>query len=176
MKAPIAAGREGNGCSAALSYIKAAAGLRPILLPMEQLAGVRQSNVTDPGADFVVQRPVIVVVDDDPAVCSSLKFSLELEGFAVKTYRDGPELLDSGEFGAGDCFVVDQRMPRMNGMELIEALRARQVTRPAILVISHQSPVLTARAAKAGIPIIEKPFLSNALVELIRKLCVASQA
>lgn len=140
---------------------------------MEPLSGVRLSNVTDPGAEFAVQRPVIVVVDDDPAVCSSLKFSLELEGFAVKTYRDGPELLDTGDLD-GDCFVVDQRMPRMSGMELIESLRARKVTKPFILVISHRSPVLSARAAKAGIPIIEKPFLSNALIELIRKLCAES--
>jgi FixJ family two-component response regulator len=62
-------------------------------------------------------------------------------------------------------------MPGMSGMELIAALRERQVSIPAILIISQPNKVLSARAAEAHVPIIEKPLLSNALVEKIREVC-----
>ena len=117
--------------------------------------------------------PVIAVVDDDPAVCNSLKFSLELEGFAVRTYRSGAEFLGAGNFRDCSCFIIDQRMPGMSGMDLIAELRARKVSIPAILIISQPNKVLSARAAEVHVPIIEKPLLSNALVDKIREVCAA---
>ena len=72
-----------------------------------------------------------------------------------------------------NCFVIDQRMPGMTGMELVEVLRERLVLTPVILIISHASAALSARAQKAAIPIVEKPFLGNALVERIREACWA---
>jgi FixJ family two-component response regulator len=119
------------------------------------------------------KRPVIAVVDDDPAVCGSLKFALELEGFAVRTFHSGAELLRGGDLEGFNCFVVDQRMPEMTGMELVEMLRERRILTPAILIISHPSAALNARAQKAAIPIVEKPLLGNALVERIREACWA---
>ena len=74
------------------------------------------------------RSPVVVIVDDDPAVCGSLKFSLELEGFVVRAYGNADEFLGAGESSC-DCLVVDQRMPGMSGVELIAKLRARS-TRP----------------------------------------------
>ena len=125
-------------------------------------------------AKGTAKRPIIAVVDDDPAVCGSLKFALELEGFVVRTYHSGAELLlNVGDLGDCNCFVIDQRMPGMTGMELVEVLRERLVLIPVILVISHGSAALSARAKKAAIPIVEKPFLGNALVERIREACWA---
>jgi two-component system, LuxR family, response regulator FixJ len=117
------------------------------------------------------KRPIVAVVDDDPAVCSSLKFSLELEGFAVRAYRSAAEVLHAGEIASFDCFVIDQRMPEMSGMELVGALRRRQLFAPAILIVSYPNHAVSARAADAGIPIVEKPLLGNALVERIREAC-----
>ena len=119
------------------------------------------------------KRPIIAVVDDDPAVCGSLKFALELEGFAVRTYHSGAELLHAGDLKEYNCFVIDQRMPGMTGMELVEVLRERLVLTPAILIISHANAALSARAQKAAVPIVEKPLLGNALVERIREACWA---
>ena len=119
------------------------------------------------------KRPIIAVVDDDPAVCGSLKFALELEGFAVRTYHSGAELLHAGDFKDCNCFVIDQRMPGMTGMELVEVLRERLVLTPAILIISHANAALSARAQKAAVPIVEKPLLGNALMERIREACWA---
>lgn len=127
-------------------------------------------NIMQQG-ELATPMPVIAVVDDDPAVCNSLKFSLELEGFAVRAYRSGAEFLSDGNFRDCKCFVIDQRMPGMSGMEVITELRQRKVSIPAILIISQPNRVLSARAAEAHVPIIEKPLLSNALVEKIREVC-----
>ena len=120
------------------------------------------------------QPSTVAIVDDDPAVCSSLKFSLELEGFKVRTYASATELLRHGELGKFDCFVIDQRMPIMSGLELIAMLRDRKIATPAILIISQPNPALSARAAQAKVPIVEKPFLGNALVDRIREACAAA--
>ena len=124
-----------------------------------------------PQIELASPIPVIAVVDDDPAVCSSLKFSLELEGFAVRVYRNGAEFLATDSLADCKCFVIDQRMPGMSGMQGISELRGRNISTPAILIISQPSRVLSARAAEADVPIIEKPLLNNALVEKIREVC-----
>jgi FixJ family two-component response regulator len=139
----------------------------------DQASGIGPEPAMTEGPQATAKRPVIAVVDDDPAVCGSLKFALELEGFAVRTYHSGAELIHVGDFEGFDCFVVDQRMPGMTGMELVEVLRARRIMTPVILIISHPNAALSARAQKAAIPIVEKPLLGNALVERIREACWA---
>lgn len=122
-------------------------------------------------SQLALSPPVIVVVDDDPAVCNSLKFSLELEGFTVRSYRSAGELLETGNSGDCSCYVIDQRMPSMSGMDLIAKLRERHIATPAILLISQPSDYLSERAARAHIPVVEKPLLNNMLVDKIREAC-----
>jgi two-component system response regulator FixJ len=138
-------------------------------LPNANAAMLNRANTRGPGA--AVKRPLVAVVDNDPAVCGSLKFSLELDGFAVCTYPSGATLLQSRELDLCDCFVIDQRMPGMSGMELVDALRRRQLSTPVILIISQPNDALSALAAKLAIPIIEKPLFGDALVERIREAC-----
>jgi len=126
-----------------------------------------------PQGELTAPLPVIAVVDDDPAVRNSFKFSLELEGFAVRTYRSAAEFLAAANFRDCNCFIIDQRMPGMSGMELIAELRGKKVSTPAILIISQPNKVLSARAAEALVSIIEKPLLSNALVEKLREVCAS---
>jgi FixJ family two-component response regulator len=111
---------------------------------------------------------IVGVVDDDPAVRNSLKFSLEIEGFVARIYADGQALLDEPVLSHFDCLVVDQSMPGMTGLDLVSKLRARKILAPAVLITSHPPKALVARAAEAGVPIVEKPLLGNALIEKIR--------
>jgi FixJ family two-component response regulator len=115
-----------------------------------------------------VQGPVVVVVDDDPAVCNSLKFALEVEGFVVRAYAGGGALLNAPNLAACDCFIIDQKMSGMTGLELAAALRKRDITAPVLLITSHPSVLLKDRAAKAGIAIVEKPLLGNTLLDKVR--------
>jgi two-component system response regulator FixJ len=113
---------------------------------------------------------VVTVIDDDLAVRNALKFWLEVEGLTVRSYASGAELLSAGDLDRCDCFVVDQKMPVMSGLDLIAQLRDRDFTAPAILITSHPSVSLRERAEKADVPIMEKPLLEYGLLDKIRDL------
>ncbi len=72
----------------------------------------------------------VLVVDDDAAVRSALKFVLEVEGFRVRLYPDAGTLLADGDLPRQGCLVIDYRMPGMDGLELVERLRADHVALP----------------------------------------------
>jgi len=122
--------------------------------------------------EVAIREPIVVIVDDDPAVCNSLKFALELEGFVVRVFGSAAELFRAGGLEAYNCFIVDQRMSEVSGLDLIGQLRNRRIATPAILVTSHPSAALSARAAIANVPIVEKPLLGSALLDKIREACV----
>ena len=125
----------------------------------------------DPQRNSAVSKSVIIVVDDDTAVCNSLKFSLEIEGFLVRLYASGSELLGEHDIPRCSCLVVDQRMPGIAGLDLICKLREQAVSAPAILITSQPTAELARRAARANVPIVEKPLLGNTLMERIRDAC-----
>jgi two-component system response regulator FixJ len=118
--------------------------------------------------ELAVHVAVVGVVDDDPAVRNSLKFSLEIEGFVVRAYGDAKALLNETELSRFNCLVVDQNMPGTSGLDLVAELRRRDLLVPVILITSAPPKVLVARAGEAGVPIVEKPLLGNALLEKIR--------
>jgi two-component system, LuxR family, response regulator FixJ len=114
-----------------------------------------------------ISNPVVIVVDDDLAVRNSLTFSLEIEGFTVRGYATGDELLEAGDLASCNCLVVDQKMPGLSGLDLIAKLRDRDIATPAILITSNPSLWLRQRAEKAAVPIVEKPLLGNVLLDRI---------
>lgn len=119
-------------------------------------------------AEAALEKPIVIVVDDDPAVLKSLKFSLELEGFAVRTYADAVELLNEASLPASGCLVIDYHLPALNGLEVVRRLRSRQVGLPAVMITSYPSRTLREHAAAAGVPIVEKPLFNHALTDSIR--------
>jgi FixJ family two-component response regulator len=120
--------------------------------------------------ELSVIDPEVIVVDDDLAVRNSLKFSLEVEGFTVRVFPGGIELLNDTDLSRCGCLVIDQNMPGMNGLDLVAELRARDAQAPTILITSYPTVALRERAAKAGVAIVEKPFLETALIDRIRDL------
>ena len=115
--------------------------------------------------------PRILLVDDDPAIRASLRFSLELEGYKVAAFAAAEDLLVSPQISGSDCLVIDFRLPGMDGLELLEVLRGRGVTQPAILITTTPSRRVRARAAALGAPLIEKPLLCDGLTAALRDLC-----
>ena len=116
-------------------------------------------------------RPMIVIVDDDPAVRGSLAFSLQAEGFSVQSYADGAELLKGIEMdNEARCFVIDYVLPGMNGLDLLEELRRRHIAGPAILITTNPSTAVRARAAAAAMVLVEKPLLGDALFQELRSM------
>ena len=119
-----------------------------------------------PQTALATPRRLIVVIDDDPAVLNSLKFSLEVEGFAVSVYRSGEELLGRKPLPTAACLVVDYKLPAMDGLTLVAELRQRRVDSPAILITSNPPVPVRRRANDAGLAIVEKPLLGSDALEL----------
>ena len=115
-------------------------------------------------------RPTVLVVEDDAAVRGSLKFSLEVEGFAVQDFCNGHDLLGRNDLPGSNCIVVDYNLPDMTGLEVLGGLRDRRVGIPAILITSAPNQNLRDRAAAVGAGIVEKPLLGDALVQSIREI------
>lgn len=112
---------------------------------------------------------VICIVDDDAAVRNALKFALELEGLKVRVYDGAAAMLDDEELPQRGCLVVDYRMPRMDGLQLIDALRARDVRFPAIMITGRANKDLRRLAERSGVSsVLEKPLSDGALVDSIR--------
>jgi FixJ family two-component response regulator len=154
-----------------LSHIKARHAVSVLSAPHNNAATAR-ARAVNTKTTFSNPCTVVIVVDNDTAVRNSLKFSLEIEGFAVLAYRCAADLLDSSDPPDCGCLVVDQILPGMTGLDLIAKLRERRILTPAILITSHPSAAVIDRAKKAHIRIIEKPLLNHTLTEGIRAACL----
>lgn len=114
-------------------------------------------------------QPTIYVVDDDDAVLGSLRFLLETDGFTVRTFRNATALLNAGGAQGADCYVIDYKMPDINGLELAGRLRLSNGETPVILITGYPDGNISARAAAAGVKdVILKPLLDENLVKRIR--------
>jgi FixJ family two-component response regulator len=112
----------------------------------------------------------VLVVDDDAAVRSALKFALEVEGFRVRLYDTSSALLADQDLPDRACMVIDFRMPCIDGLELVKRLRERHIDLPAILISARVNDQLRGRASLGGIScVLEKPLSDEALVECIRE-------
>jgi two-component system response regulator FixJ len=117
---------------------------------------------TDP-----TNQKTILIVDDDAALRSSLEFIFSVEGYTVRAYANGRDLLDDVDLPNYGCLVVDQRLPDIDGLQLIDTMRRKDVTLPAILITTHPTRALRHRAEAANVPIVEKPLITGALFQRI---------
>jgi FixJ family two-component response regulator len=114
-------------------------------------------------------KPTVYVVDDDVDVLGSLRFLLETDGFNVRTFRNGASLLNAVRSTGVDCFVIDYKMPDMNGIDLAGHLRNRDIVAPVILITGYPDENIAARAEAAGVRhVLMKPLLEESLVTRIR--------
>lgn len=116
-----------------------------------------------------------IIVDDDVDLLGALRFSLELDGLRVITHPSAESVTAEPLPLERACLVLDYRLPRDNGLDLLASLRAAGVTLPAILVTSNASPDVRRRVRAAGAVLIEKPLLGDTLVTAIRSV-LAPQA
>jgi len=134
---------------------------------MNQLLGF--TNSTRNAVPMAKKAGTVLIVDDDAAVRSSLKFALEIEGLVVRLYTGPVALLADEDLPKSGCLVIDYRMPGMDGLQLVEALKAREVALPVILITGRANKQLRRFATKLGISyVLEKPLSDGALIESIR--------
>jgi|SRR5436190_9660837 two-component system response regulator FixJ len=111
----------------------------------------------------------VYVVDDDDAALDSLVMLLAAEGLPAKGFPSPAEFLDALPQEPRGCLITDLRMPEMDGVELIRALRQQGVIIPVIVVTGHADVTKAVDAMKAGAAdFIEKPFESELILRLVR--------
>lgn len=113
-------------------------------------------------------KAMIYVVDDDSDFLGSLQFLLETDGFAVRTFKSGAALLGDKASDDADCFIIDYKMPNMNGLDLIKRLRSKHISAPIILITGYPDEHISERAAGAGVHLLRKPLLDESLIRQIR--------
>ena len=112
--------------------------------------------------------PTIALVDDDRNILVSVSMALEAEGFEVQTYTDGSTALESLSRTPVDLAILDIKMPRMDGMELLDRLR-RKSNIPVIFLTSKDDEIDEVLGLRMGADdYIKKPFSQHLLIERIR--------
>ncbi|MFO1141596.1 MAG: sigma-54 dependent transcriptional regulator [Amaricoccus sp.] len=101
----------------------------------------------------------VAFVDDDPDLRRATAQMLRLAGFEVHAFGGAEEALAALDAGFGGPVVTDIRMPRMNGLQLFERLKAMDPELPVLLVTGHADVDLAVAALKDGVyDFISKPF------------------
>ena len=115
-------------------------------------------------------KQTIVLVDDDRNILTSVAMALEAEGFDVRTYGDGEEALRGLTSRPAALAVLDIKMPRMDGMELLSRLRQTS-SMPVIFLTSKDDELDELLGLRMGADdYITKPFSQRLLIERIRAL------
>lgn len=118
--------------------------------------------------------PRILVVDDEPCTCYSLKLALKIAGYEVDTARDGREALRmiiQAKPPSFDLIVTDIQMANMGGLELIEWLRTVEVPTPVLIITGYGDKKTVMELTKKGLlDFIDKPFEPEALVRHVRSI------
>src|SRR5947209_4510529 len=112
----------------------------------------------------------VALVDDDQNILVSLSMALEAENFRVLTYSDGASALLGFKASPPDLAVLDIRMPRMDGMELLRRLR-EQSDLPVIFLTSRAEEADELQGLVLGADdFVRKPFSQRVLIERIKAL------
>jgi len=108
----------------------------------------------------------VYVVDDDPDVLSSLRFLFEIEGFRVKTFSDGAQLLAGPLPRPEDCVLIDYKLGSLDGLEVVRRLRELKVATPVVLLTIYEG--LEKKAAAAGVQdVLLKPHFEENVVSRV---------
>jgi two-component system response regulator ChvI len=114
--------------------------------------------------------PKIALVDDDRNILTSVSLTLEAEGYNVSTYTDGASGLEGLTSDRPDLAILDIKMPRMDGMELLRRLRQKSDL-PVIFLTSKDEEIDELFGLKMGADdFIKKPFSQRLLVERVKSI------
>lgn len=114
-------------------------------------------------------KPLVYLVDDDPAIRKALPRALRQRGLEVEAFSSAREFLDNYRDQLG-CLVLDLSMPEMDGLQLQAELSRLQIDIPIIFITGHGGVPESVSAIRAGaIDFLEKPFLPDTLLQRIEE-------
>jgi two-component system, OmpR family, phosphate regulon response regulator PhoB len=126
-----------------------------------------------PDAISSLTKPLVLVVEDEAALATMLRYNLEKQGFRVEEATDGQEALTRIAEAQPDLVLLDWMLPQMSGLEVCRQIRRRSATRdlPVIMVTARTDDQDAVRGLNTGADdYIAKPFSMDALLARIRAL------
>jgi len=112
--------------------------------------------------------PIVIVVDDDPSVRSSLKLLVSTVGLKVESFESAEAVLERTLPDTVSCFVLDVRLRGLSGLDFQCELAARNIRIPIVFVTGHGDIPMSVRAMKAGaVEFLTKPFRDQDLLDAI---------
>jgi FixJ family two-component response regulator len=111
----------------------------------------------------------VYVIDDDAAVRDSLRVALEVDGYAVLDFASAVDFLRLARPGGRCCILADMHMPAMNGLELLDHLRANDTIVPAIVMTGASNSAIEQAVAACGAVLLKKPFSFDELIGSIER-------
>jgi DNA-binding response OmpR family regulator len=113
----------------------------------------------------------ILIVDDEPNVRLNYRITLELEGYQVDETGLSTEALKKVKVDRFDLVILDMRMPRMGGLDLLAAMRAQRVTTPAIIITAFSDVPNAVRAIQLGASdFLQKPLRPEDLRRVVQEV------
>jgi CheY-like chemotaxis protein/anti-sigma regulatory factor (Ser/Thr protein kinase) len=120
------------------------------------------------------QPPRILVVEDDDSLRHVLTHSLTRDQFEVSTAGDGVEALEKLRTEPFDLVLLDIRLPRLGGLDVLKALRARDVHPRVIVMTADGTPETLLSAVKDQVyEYLGKPFSTEVLLDVVRRALAA---
>lgn len=118
---------------------------------------------------------VIALIDDDEEVGKSLALMLRTKGYIVELFTNGLDYLTRRGGSAPDCLIIDYKMPKIDGLELLSRVRAQGELTPAVMMTGFFSNSLAKSAEDVGyLETMEKPLDRKRLAHLFSKLSSTS--
>jgi two-component system, OmpR family, response regulator len=115
----------------------------------------------------IQSKPLVWVLERDPAVAASLIFALRLEGFDVEVQSD-PEALGRAAGAQPDCLLLDADYPAISAVGLLSRIRARGYGGPAIFTATNPKRRFSAEVRASGARLLEKPWTGDCVISEIR--------
>lgn len=116
------------------------------------------------------ERAIVLVVDDEAEVCTSLKRLLESADLEVLTFSSAREFLSAKHPDVPSCFVVDVRLPDLTGLDLQQELIKAKIEIPVVFITGYGDIPTSVRAMKAGaVEFLTKPFRDQDILDAIER-------
>ncbi len=113
---------------------------------------------------------LIRIVDDDPSICASLSFILQIAGFDVAAYNSADQFLEQADELRPGCVLLDVKMPGQSGLELFCEIRRRKMLLPVIFLTGHGDIEMAVQALHDGaFDFLVKPAEPEKLIEKVKK-------
>jgi FixJ family two-component response regulator len=117
-----------------------------------------------------VTIPLVAVIDDDEALCSSLVDLMRSIGYHAEPFISAETFLASSDRSRCDCIIADIHMPDMSGFDLIRELHGQDIMTPVILITALTDKRLDEDADSAGaLCLLRKPFETSSLLDYVER-------